>query len=188
MAHNRLPFERIREYIYVFTDSVRKIEDGEEIVESLYSFEESRIETSRGALEHVTRRDIVPSSVFFCPIYHSTCSSLDCTHLTIRRNQKILESRSQKCGITVRESPSFKFTRNIAGRNFQLYFEINFENKTVMIIVVESNVESCWEILFGKLQESRCSFERKKFLNLSILKSEDQEFTATAHYFFSLVS
>lgn len=51
----------------MFTGSVRKIEDGEEIVEGLYSFEASRTEISRGALEHVTRRDVVPSSVFFCP-------------------------------------------------------------------------------------------------------------------------
>lgn len=67
-AHNRVPFENI----YMFTSSVRKIEDGEEIVEGLYSFEASRTETSRGALEHVTRRDVVPSSVFFYPIHHST--------------------------------------------------------------------------------------------------------------------
>lgn len=57
-------------YMYMFTGSVRKIEDGEEIVEGLYSFEASRIEASRGALEHVTRRDVVPSSVFF--FHHST--------------------------------------------------------------------------------------------------------------------
>lgn len=46
--------------------SVRKIEDWEATMEGLYSCKASRTETSRDALEHVTRRDVVPSPAFFC--------------------------------------------------------------------------------------------------------------------------
>lgn len=48
--------------------SVRKIEDWEATMEGLYSCKASRTETSRDALEHVTRRDVVPSPAFFCSI------------------------------------------------------------------------------------------------------------------------